>query len=281
LQLQTTNWKHSLTQFHDLRAPLRHINGFARMLIEDHSSQLQPEAQRQLQRIQEGTQKMARMIDDLLSMALEMTSLNSLVENVLHDLEYETASRQIDWRVGSLPSVNCDPGLIQQVFVNLLSNAVQYTRRRERAVIEIDQSIIDGQLVLLVRDNGAGFNPKYSDKLFGTFQRLLSDERHPFHEYPRDYQRWTIDGLRELLSDFEIIDIGLRTGPTATLLSFMLKCAKMISPKRFRRVAYGVCCWLLWPLRYLDVWLMQRPEATTMGNHIYALLRKPNSKPAA
>src|SRR5580692_4280632 len=86
LQLQTTNWKHSLTQFHDLRAPLRHINGFARMLIEDHSSQLQPEAQRQLQRIQEGTQKMARMIDDLLnlarldrcSMALQMTSLKSL-----------------------------------------------------------------------------------------------------------------------------------------------------------------------------------------------------------
>jgi light-regulated signal transduction histidine kinase (bacteriophytochrome) len=169
---------------HDLRAPLRHINGFAGTLIEEHSSQLQPQAQHQLKRIQEGTQKMARMIDDLLnlarldrrSMTLQMTPLNSLVENVLHDLESETTDRKIDWRVGSLPSVNCDPGLIRQVFVNLLSNAVKYTRRCERAVIEIDQSTVEGQLVLFVRDNGAGFNSKYSDKLFGTFQRLHSDE---------------------------------------------------------------------------------------------------------
>src|SRR5260370_36607236 len=127
---------------------------------------------------------MARMIDDLLnlarldrwSMSLQMTSLNSLVENVVHDLESETTDRKIDWRVGSLPSVNCDPGLIQQVFANLLSNAVKYTRRRGRAVIEVDQSTIEGQLVLFVLDNGAGFDPKYSDKLFGTFQRLHSDQ---------------------------------------------------------------------------------------------------------
>jgi two-component system, sensor histidine kinase and response regulator len=169
---------------HDLRAPLRHINGFSATLIEEHSSQLVPEAQQLLKRIKEGTQKMARMIDDLLnlarldrhSMTLQMTPLNSLIQNVLRDLESETADRKIDWRVGSLPSVNCDPGLLQQVFANLLSNAVKYTRRRERAVIEIDQSTVEGQLVLFVRDNGAGFNPKYSDKLFGTFQRLHSDE---------------------------------------------------------------------------------------------------------
>jgi SAM-dependent methyltransferase len=109
----------------------------------------------------------------------------------------------------------------------------------------------------------------------GGFLHVVVPFCHPFHEYPRDYQRWTIDGLRELLSEFEIIDIGLRTGPTATLLSFMLEYAKMISPRPFRKVAYGVSCWLLWPLRYLDVWLMQRPEATIMGNHVYALLRKP------
>lgn len=175
-------FSHSVS--HDLRAPLRHINGFAGALIEEHGSQLQPEAQHLLKRIQEVTQKMARMIDDLLnlarldrrSMALQITPLNSLVENVRHDLESETAGRKIDWRVGSLPSVNCDPGLIQQVLVNLLSNAVKYTRRRERAVIEVGQSRIDGQLVLFVRDNGAGFNPKYADKLFGTFQRLHGDE---------------------------------------------------------------------------------------------------------
>jgi two-component system sensor histidine kinase/response regulator len=168
---------------HDLRAPLRHINGFAGTLIEEHRSQLVPEAQQLLKRIKEGTQKMARMIDDLLnlarldrrSIALQMTSLSSLVENVIHDLEPETAARKIEWRVGLLPSVNCDPGLIQQVFANLLSNAVKYTRRHAQAVIEVDQSTADGQLVLFVRDNGAGFNPKYSAKLFGTFQRLHSD----------------------------------------------------------------------------------------------------------
>jgi len=169
---------------HDLRAPLRHINGDAGMLIKEHGPQLVPEAQLRLKRIQEGTQKMGGMIDDLLNLArldrrsmdLQMTSLNSLVKNVLHDLESETTDRKIDWRVGSLPSVNCDPGLIQQVFANLLSNAVKYTRRRERAVIEIDQSTSNGQLVLFVRDNGAGFNPKYSEKLFGTFQRLHTDQ---------------------------------------------------------------------------------------------------------
>ena len=169
---------------HDLRAPLRHINGDAGMLIKEHGPQLVPEAQLRLKRIQEGTEKMGGMIDDLLNLArldrrsmdLQMTSLNSLVKNVLHDLESETTDRKIDWRVGSLPSVNCDPGLIQQVFANLLSNAVKYTRRRERAVIEIDQSTSNGQLVLFVRDNGAGFNPKYSSKLFGTFQRLHTDQ---------------------------------------------------------------------------------------------------------
>jgi hypothetical protein len=169
---------------HDLRAPLRHIDGFATILIEEHSPQLGPEAQQQIERIREGTQKMGRMIDDLLnlarldrrSMAMQMTPLNSLVENVLRDLESETTGREIDWRIGSLPSVDCDPGLMQQVFANLLSNAVKYTRRCERAVIEIDQSTVEGQLVIFVRDNGAGFNPKYADKLFGVFQRLHNDQ---------------------------------------------------------------------------------------------------------
>jgi two-component system sensor histidine kinase/response regulator len=113
---------------HDLRAPLRHIHGDATMLIKEHGPQLVPEAQLRLKRIQEGTQKMGGMIDDLLNLArldrrsmdLQMTSLNSLVKNVLHDLESETTDRKIDWRVGSLPSVNCDPGLIQQVFANLV-----------------------------------------------------------------------------------------------------------------------------------------------------------------
>jgi two-component system sensor histidine kinase/response regulator len=168
---------------HDLRTPLRHISGFAH-LIEGHGSQLDPDVQLHLKRIRESTQKMGRMIDDLLnlarldrrSMALQMTSLNSLVETVLHDLESETADRKIDWRVGSLPAINCDPGLIEQVFVNLLSNAVKYTRRRERAIIEIDQSTVEGELLFFVRDNGTGFDSKYSSNLFGAFQRLHTEE---------------------------------------------------------------------------------------------------------
>lgn len=104
---------------------------------------------------------------------------------------------------------------------------------------------------------------------------------HPFHEYPRDYQRWTLDGLRELLSQFEILDLGLRTGPTATLLTFLLEYVKIVSPRRLRKAAYGVCGWLLWPFRYLDWWLMQKPEAAVLGNHVYALVEKPISSAAA
>jgi len=109
----------------------------------------------------------------------------------------------------------------------------------------------------------------------GGFLHVVVPFCHPFHEYPRDYQRWTIDGLRELLREFETVDIGLRTGPTATLLSFVLEYVKIISPRPLRKAAYAVCGWVIWPLRYLDVWLMQRPEGGIMGNHIYALVRKP------
>jgi two-component system, sensor histidine kinase and response regulator len=169
---------------HDLQAPLRHIDGFARILIEDHSLELTPDAQQHLNYIREGTQKMGRMIGDLLnlarldrrSMAFETTSLSSLVDGVVHELKAETVEREIEWRVGSLSTVQCDPGLLRQVFANLLSNAVKYTRPRERAVIEIGESTIEGQTVFFVRDNGAGFDPRYADKLFRAFQRLHTDQ---------------------------------------------------------------------------------------------------------
>ncbi len=169
---------------HDLRAPLRHIHGFAHILIKNHSPQLTPDAQQQLNQIQEGTEKMGRMIDDLLnlarldrrSMIFEMASLSPLVESVLQDLKSETAEREIEWRIGSLSAVKCDPGLLRQVFANLLSNAVKYTRPRVRAVIEVGESTIEGQTVFFVRDNGAGFDSKYADRLFGAFQRLHTDE---------------------------------------------------------------------------------------------------------
>ncbi len=169
---------------HDLRAPLRHINSFARIVIEEHGTRLPQEVQHQLTRIHEGTLKMSRMIDDLLnlarldrhSMVLEMTPLNSLVDIVVLDLKPEIADRQIEWRLGPLASFKCDPGLLQQVFANLLSNAVKYTRLRQRAVIEVGRLVIDGQSTFFVRDNGAGFDQKYAAKLFGVFQRLHSEQ---------------------------------------------------------------------------------------------------------
>src|ERR1700722_1298517 len=169
---------------HDLRAPLRHISGFTDVLVAEHSSQLGPEAQELLKFIQEGSQKMNLMIGDLLNLARldrreavsKMTPLNSLVEDVLKDLKSEIDGRKIDWHIGSLPTVNCDPGLLQQAFTNLLSNAVKYTRRREHAVIEVDQMTVDGEAVIYVRDNGAGFDSKYAGKLFGAFQRLHTAE---------------------------------------------------------------------------------------------------------
>jgi signal transduction histidine kinase len=119
--------------------------------MEDFSQQLDLEAQRQLKRIQQGTRGMARMIDDLLNlsrldrreMALRMTPLDSLVENVIQDVKSEFPGRDIEWRIGALPSFDCDPGLMQQVFVNLLSNAVKYTRRLPRAMIEIGQTTVN------------------------------------------------------------------------------------------------------------------------------------------
>src|ERR1700730_3297638 len=169
---------------HDLRTPLRHISGFTHTLVAKHSSQLGPEAQELLKLIQEGSQKMDLMIDDLLTLSRldrreavsKMTPLNSLVDDVLKDLKSEIDERKIDWHIGSLPAVNCDPGLLQQAFANLLSNAVKYTRRRERAVIEVDQMTIDGEAVIYVRDNGAGFDSKCASKLFGAFQRLHTAE---------------------------------------------------------------------------------------------------------
>jgi len=169
---------------HDLRAPLRHIQGFSNLLMESFGPQLEPEAQKHLQRIGEGTQQMGRLIDDLLSLArigrqeprLQATGLNSLVQEVLRDLKTETEGRDIQWQVGDLPFVDCDPGLMKQVFYNLLSNAAKYTRPRKPAVIDIGQVSVEGELVNFVRDNGVGFNMKYAPKLFGVFQRLHRKE---------------------------------------------------------------------------------------------------------
>jgi light-regulated signal transduction histidine kinase (bacteriophytochrome) len=123
---------------------------------------------------------MDRLVSDLLALARvgrqelhrQPTGLNTLVEQVVSDLTPEVARRQIAWRIGSLPVVECDPGLMKQVLVNLLSNAVKFTRTRAQAVIEIGVRQENGERVFFVRDNGVGFDMKYAGKLFGVFQRL-------------------------------------------------------------------------------------------------------------
>lgn len=165
---------------HDLRAPLRHIDGFSKMLMEEDSAALSDEAKRYLARIRQGTSHMGQLVDDLLNLArlgrqelsLQVTGLNSLVEDVLKDLKAENPDREIHWNIQPLPFVECDPGLVRQVFSNLLSNALKYTRPRKMALIEVSQRTENGEIIILVRDNGVGFSMKYADKLFGVFQRL-------------------------------------------------------------------------------------------------------------
>jgi PAS domain S-box-containing protein len=165
---------------HDLRAPLRHIDGFSKLLVEEHSAELSEEAREYVTLIRDSTREMGQLIDDLLNLArvgrkelsLQVTGLDSLVEEVVAGLKSESASRTIEWNVGRLPFVECDPGLMKQVFANLLSNAVKYTRPRERAVIDVGVASENGQPTIFVRDNGVGFNMKNAAKLFGVFQRL-------------------------------------------------------------------------------------------------------------
>jgi PAS domain S-box-containing protein len=165
---------------HDLRAPLRHIGGFSRILIEDFGPKIEPEAFSHLRRIEDGTRRMGLLVDELLNLArvgrhalkLEVTPLNPIIEEVISLLQPEIGSRAVEWKIAELPPAMCDPVLVKQVFQNLLANALKFTRPRERAVLEIGHRQESGQILLFVRDNGVGFSMKYQDKLFGVFQRL-------------------------------------------------------------------------------------------------------------
>jgi signal transduction histidine kinase/CHASE3 domain sensor protein len=169
---------------HDLRAPLRHIGGFSKMLVEEFGSTLDPTAQHYLDRIQSGTQKMGLLVDELLSLArvgrhvlnVQATNLNSIVTELIAILQPESEGRQVEWVIADLPTVDCDPVLVKQVFQNLLANAIKFTGFRTAAVIEVSHKEDHGQSVFMVRDNGIGFNMKYADKLFGVFQRLHREE---------------------------------------------------------------------------------------------------------
>jgi light-regulated signal transduction histidine kinase (bacteriophytochrome) len=169
---------------HDLRAPLRHMEGFSRILLEDCNEGLTPEMRRHLDRIREATQHMHSLVEDLLDLSrigrqpahLQPCSLQQIVNEAISLLQPEASGRQIDWRIAALPELEADPGLLRQVLANLLQNALKFTRPRALAVIEVGCIAQDDELVVLVRDNGVGFDPRYASKLFGVFQRLHTDQ---------------------------------------------------------------------------------------------------------
>jgi PAS domain S-box-containing protein len=168
---------------HDLRAPLRHVLGFVELLQQDARRSLSEKSIHHLKTISEAVKRMGDLIDDLLAFsrvgrtALQKTSVNldELVKETLGDFQEEMKARKISWDIHPLPTVQADRALLRMVLVNLISNALKFTGARAEAKIEIGSSPNgNGESIIFIRDNGAGFDPKYTDKLFGVFQRLHS-----------------------------------------------------------------------------------------------------------
>ncbi|MBG0816629.1 ATP-binding protein [Planomonospora sp. ID82291] len=166
---------------HDLRAPLRSVDGFAKMLMLDHADRLDGSGRRYLDKIRDGAQRMGQLIDGLLAfsrlqrqaMSFRPVAMGDVVAEAWRDLAAERAGRDITLTVSDLPTAHADPGLMRHVIMNLLGNAVKYTRGRERAEIEVgSHRDASGHVVYAVRDNGTGFDMRYADKLFQVFQRL-------------------------------------------------------------------------------------------------------------
>jgi signal transduction histidine kinase len=164
---------------HDLRSPLRHIHGFSKILTCDYSADLPAEARRYLSRIERGAERMGQLIDDLLNFSrigrreLDRHSvpLLSTAQSIVEEVN-ETSTHKIEWHIHALPTVEGDPGLIKQIFANLLGNAAKFSRTREHPVIEVGSRVLPQGTAIYVRDNGVGFDMKFADKLFGVFQRL-------------------------------------------------------------------------------------------------------------
>ena len=182
---------------HDLRAPLRAIDGFSSILIESYAGQMHDDAQHFLHRVREGAQRMNQLVNDLLAFSRinrkdlnkRQISLASLVHEVLEELESEQVGRNIELIIGDLPDCHADPSLLRQVYANLIGNALKFTRKTPQARIEIGArsgrgariergtQSEHGETIYFVSDNGAGFDMQFADKLFGVFQRLHTAEQ--------------------------------------------------------------------------------------------------------
>lgn len=165
---------------HDLRAPLRHVSSYIKLLERNALHKLDEQGQRYIRTIAEAAQRMGHLIDDLLvlsrigraSMSESPVNLKEVVEDARRELGPEMVNRAVEWQIGPLPRIRGDLSLLRSAFVNLLSNALKYSRPRNPAIIEIGSQQENGEVVCFVRDNGAGFDMKFVDKLFGVFQRL-------------------------------------------------------------------------------------------------------------
>jgi light-regulated signal transduction histidine kinase (bacteriophytochrome) len=167
---------------HDLRAPLRHISGFADMMAKEVSGKITEKADHYLDTINDSAKKMGVLIDNLLNfsrtgraeMMKSSFNMNKLVEEALLQLKPSIEHRNINWNIAALPKVFGDYNLLRLVWVNLLENAIKYTRTRKKAVINIAYSEDNEEYVFIISDNGVGFDMQYAAKLFGVFQRLHS-----------------------------------------------------------------------------------------------------------
>lgn len=165
---------------HDLRAPLRAIDGYARILADDYSAQLGAEGQRRIDVVQREARRMGLLIDDLLRfsrvgrqpLSMQRVDMTAMVREVFAELRATAPNRDIELALDDLPAAMADPGVIRQVWVNLIGNALKFTGTRPLARIEIGASESNGATMYFVRDNGVGFDMKYGDKLFGVFQWL-------------------------------------------------------------------------------------------------------------
>jgi PAS domain S-box-containing protein len=171
---------------HDLRAPLRAMNGFSGILISEYAPQFPPEAKRYLQMVRDNAQQMGQLVDDLLKFSrLGRSSLRKqpvasvdLVRQAIANLYPEQQDRQIEVSINDLPACQADPALLKQVWINLLANALKFTRRQQVAHIEVGCQQINSEPVYFIEDNGVGFDMDYTDKLFGVFQRLHRAEEY-------------------------------------------------------------------------------------------------------
>jgi signal transduction histidine kinase len=175
-------FSHSVS--HDLRAPLRHINGFAEILKEEFYDQLPEKARSYLNTIEDAAKKMNRLIDDLLNLSRtnrtelkkSTIKMNQVLDDALSEVQPLMENRKVDINISTLPEVIVYFNLLRLVWVNLLDNAIKYTRPRKKAVIKIDYKEEKEEFIFCIQDNGVGFDMNYAQKLFGAFQRLHSTD---------------------------------------------------------------------------------------------------------